>query len=128
MADYAIDGDVFAATVEEILKKDVKSVEQHIPAAVRDACKVGVKEVKGNAPKHTGKYAAGFTYKAMNKSMEAYGEIGNKDYPGLVHLLEKGHATIGGNRVPGHEHVAPAAQVAFTEFEKRINEEIDAAL
>lgn len=33
--------------------------------------------------------------------------------PGLPHLLEKGHATIGGNRVPGYVHIDPAAQAGF---------------
>mgnify|MGYP007038283179 CR=1 FL=1 len=60
--------------------------------------------------------------------------MGNERYPGLPHLLEKGHRTIGAvygggdGFVPGSEHMAPAYDVAVELFESEIDKAVDAAL
>lgn len=132
MADRYIDIDRFAKAVSDIVEDAEKRVEDRVPTAVSGACKAGRKAVRANAAaafKGTGAYAKGFGYKVGKRSnRECVGEIGNKDLPGLVHLLEKGHAKMGGGRVAGREHVAPAADEAFGEFERLMDDVVEEAL
>lgn len=62
------------------------------------------------------------------KGKSVFGEVGNADVPGLVHLLEKGHAKVGGGRVAAIPHVAPVADDMFDELEDAIAKAIDDAL
>ena len=56
------------------------------------------------------------------------GEIGSASMPGLAHLLEKGHASVGGGFVSGREHIAPAADEAFDDFERRLGASVERAI
>jgi hypothetical protein len=50
--------------------------------------------------------------------------IYNEKYPGLVHLLEKGHALRNGGRTAAKPHVAPVQEWMNEELRKRIKEAI----
>lgn len=76
----------------------------------------------------TGKYANSISHHLMKGGTSPEGEIGSPTIPGLAHLLEKGHATIGGGFVGGREHIAPAADEAFKDFEMRVGEAVDGAI
>lgn len=76
----------------------------------------------------TGKYARSIRHHMLQGGANPEGEVGSPSMPGLVHLLEKGHAQIGGGYVSGREHVAPAAEEAFADFEKLLEEVIDDAI
>lgn len=56
------------------------------------------------------------------------GEIGSKSMPGLAHLLEKGHASIGGGSVPAYRHIEPAADEAFDDFESLLDNAVEEAI
>ena len=114
--------DRFAVKLNEMLADIADGIEGGLEPVVRDACKVGRKEARANAPVMTGKYKRGFTYKVKGSGSKVTGEVGNRLKPGLVHLLEKGHATIGGGRVKAYPHVAPAADEAFSVLEDGIDE------
>lgn len=132
MDNYTIDADRFAATMEQLLGDYAVHVEEGAGTAVRKAAQVGRKTVKKNARNTgphggleiTGDYIKGWSFK-VKKTPEGWSaEVGNKDKPGLAHLLEKGHAKVGGGRVQGYEHIADAADKAFDELIEQIQAEV----
>ena len=47
---------------------------------------------------------------------------------GLVHLLEKGHAKVGGGRTRAFPHMAPGYDEGAPAFEKKLLEGVDRVL
>lgn len=77
----------------------------------------------------TGKYARSIRHHMMSPGGDhPEGEIGSASLPGLPHLLEKGHATVGGGFVAGRKHIEPAAEEAFKDFEKKIDKVVSDAI
>lgn len=129
MREVTVDADRFGATLGQILGEVSDEVRRGCEPAVREAAKRGRREVKRGArsmfEQHTGDYARGWTYRVRRTADGATAEIGNSAVPGLPHLLEKGHAKVGGGRVAGREHIAPAADAAFDELQSSVEEVID---
>lgn len=78
-----------------------------------------VQDIKRNSPvgARNGRYRDGWTYK---KDGQRYIIHNKTDYQ-LTHLLEKGHARVGGGpRVPGRAHIRPAEHNAIIKFELAI--------
>lgn len=132
-SDYYIEADRFAATMEKLLGEIPDELDPRLGDAVKTASREGRKLVRKNARsvgphkglKITGKYISGWSYK-VKKTPEGWSaEIGNKNKPGLAHLLEKGHAKVGGGRVPGYEHIAPAANDTFRVLQEKVNEAVN---
>lgn len=76
----------------------------------------------------TGKYASSINHHMLKGGENPEGEIGSPTVPGLVHLLEKGHASVGGGFVGARVHVAPAAEETFKKFENELGKRIEEAL
>lgn len=135
--EYSCTQDTFAYAMDKLMFDLLEDVDNSMMPAVRKACRVGRDETAKNAAangwgetnsKTRAPYADGFKYTLSKRKLESVGEIGHKELPGLVHLLEKGHAKMGGGRVAGREHMAPAATVAFEVFEKEVSKAVSNAL
>lgn len=123
--------DMFAAEIASLMCEVDGVVKSNSRKAVQKACRQGKKHVKANSEGlgvHHGKtwerYVAGWSYTTKASGNVYQGEIGNEQVPGLPHLIEKGHARVGGGRVQGYEHIAPAADETFKEYEKQMEEEV----
>ena len=80
-----------------------------------------LKEIQATAPKRTGKYAKGFKIKKDNSKGKTSRIIYNRAKPGLVHLLELGHAKRGRKgRVAGRPHLRPAYDKYAARMERNI--------
>ena len=64
----------------------------------------------------------------VERGVETVGEVGNKNKPGLVHLLEKGHLTLTGRKTTAYPHMAPAFDAMSEEFVEEYKKAIGAAL
>lgn len=123
------DPDGFAAAMTELVSHPLNEITNGGMACVRKGLKVTRDEWKANAPKQTGRYAQSISYTTTGRTKERPGgEVGSKTLPGLPHLLEKGHARVGGGFVPAHEHIAPAAESGFEATTEAFEELIGRAL
>lgn len=118
--------DDFAVCVSGLLSDIEPGVEAAMDREVPKAGREAAKKVKENARaqgwsgKTGSRYVAGFRSKTTREGGRVASEVGNADVPGLVHLLEKGHNTIGGFRVAGKPHMEPAFNEVSAEFEEAL--------
>ena len=135
MADYQCGYDDFARTMEELLGDLVEDVSIVSETAVKEAARKGRLSVRKHARKQgpegdglkiTGEYIKGWSYKVVQTDDGFVAEIGNKRKPGLAHLLEKGHAKVGGGRnVPAYPHIKDAADETFEELVDLVSRGVD---
>lgn len=124
----------FAIVLDKELIGALSAIDEGLEPATRKACKKGAKTARSKvkeqakAKVHHPEYAKTLSYKVVSSTSSAEGEIGSRKYPGLVHLLEFGHACMGGKRTRPIQHMAPAADDAFQVFEKEIGRVVDTAL
>lgn len=120
MREITVDEDRFAYGFEQLLADIGPGFEEVLPKAARKGCQTARRVAKGQAPKQTGRYAGSLTYTVRGSGMKTMGEVGSKKLPGLVHLLEKGHAKVGGGFVAGRPHMAPGFDEGVPVFEKTL--------
>lgn len=128
MRDTPVDLDDFGAELSAILGRLDDAVEDEIKPAVTKGARTAKKEWVAKAPEDTGAYAKSISYTVQGSGAEVSAEVGSKTLPGLPHLLEMGHAKVGGGRVNGIEHIAPAAKIAFKETEETFVELVERAI
>ncbi len=115
--------DEFARALEDIFSDVDKVSVKALEKGVKTGASTSAKEWRANA-------AASFNGNKYRKSIRyAVDRTGSKPkatvystMPGLPHLLEKDHATIGGGKVPGRVHIDPAAQSGFDAAMKAVEE------
>ena len=116
----AIRADQLADAVIEELENYSEDVTEGIKKAVIEAAKDCKSQIQSNSPVQTGSYKKGWRIKkAYESPTDIRLIIHNKTDYQLVHLLENGHAKVTGGRVPGHPHVAPAAEAAARALESK---------
>ncbi len=104
IADYAED---VVVAIEEEIDDTAEKVKEEIQSSA------AWKDISG-------KYRKGWTIKKENRKGETVRIIYNKNKPGLVHLLEFGHAKVGGGRVAARPHLQPAYDKYAPQMEKNI--------
>lgn len=129
MREITVDADRFAYGFSQITEEIGVGIEEALEPAVRAGVKAGRKTASATAPKDTGRYAKSLSYTVRGKGMEVMGEVGSKKLPGLVHLLEKGHAVVGGGRsTRAFPHMDPGFNEAVPVFVKKLIEGVDRVL
>lgn len=135
MTKVDCDLDTFAAGLDELVGGIGDNVCENLKPAVKKACAASKKSVvqhvsSSGIKHHFGgvDYAGGFTYQVDGKGEKVKGEVGNENAPGLVHLLEKGHATIGGGRTRAYKHMEPGFDDGEKAFLEAAEKAVDDAL
>lgn len=123
----------FAATLQELIGDIPAECQKRGGDAVAKCVRKTAKELRSGtygsagASEWSEKYMGGFT-SSVTRGVETVGEVGNKKRPGLVHLLEKGHATPAGRRTRAFPHMEPAFESMAAEFVKEYGDAIGEAL
>ena len=128
-----IAADRFAVALNGIFSNVESQLTTNLDEPVEEACKAAKKSLRKKGqpyrdrPTKKGLYRTGFNHRVNKKGKyEAVGYVGNSRKPGLVHLLEKGHATMRGGRTRAFEHMRPAAEIGervlLEEAEKLVDE------
>lgn len=114
-----VEEDQFAAALSEIFGDIADASEEALFQCVHDSLVEGRDKWRQNAAKQKAKYHKGnwrygkhVTYRTLRKKYGVEGHIFSRK-AGMPHLLEKGHAKIGGGKTRAVEHVKPAADYAF---------------
>lgn len=106
--------------ISAMIKDYTSEVSEAIEKEVDSTAKETLKEVKATAPRDRPKYYKGFALKTDKSGGQVVKVIYNKTHPGLVHLLEIGHAKVGGDRVDERPHLRPAYDKYAPRLEKNI--------
>lgn len=120
--DITCDIDSFAASLDSLIGDIPASCGEGCEKAVRQSIRKTAKGLRsgefGNSGRHvwSDEYMGGFSSAVVKGGLTPAGEVGNKSKPGLVHLLEKGHATLTGRRTAAFPHMAPAFESMSEEF------------
>lgn len=112
-SNIPVELDDFAATLEDVLGE----LDQYTTDALTKGVKAGARECKRLWESNAAAALKGDKYrKSIHYRTETLDGLPRatvySDMPGLPHLLEKGHASIGGGRVAGRVHIKPAAKAA----------------
>lgn len=109
-----------AAEINRTLRNYAHGVGEEIEKVAEKVAKEGAQQLKARSPvgvRH--RYAKGWKAKKIGKEWVVH----NTEYQ-LTHLLEKGHAKVGGGRVPAKVHIAPVENEMIDEFVQGVEEEI----
>ena len=126
--------DDFAASLASLIGDIPDACGDGCQKAVRQSIRKTAKGLRsgeyGSSGRHdwSGEYMGGFSSAVVKGGLTPAGEVGNKAKPGLVHLLEKGHATLNGRRTNAYPHMAPAFEDMSRDFVERMDKYVDSAL
>lgn len=126
-----VEPEQMVAYMEGLLTNIANGVVDESEDAVKAGARMAAREWRKNARSTfggTGKYAKSIRSKLTKGGVNPSAEAGSASMPGLSHLLEKGHARVGGGRVAGRPHIAPAAEVAFDYTEELMGKAIERVL
>lgn len=109
------------AIVKE-LQEYSQEAQEVLNKSVKDVTKQCVKDIKAGTPKRTGEYRKSWTSKVQYEKHDDIKTVVYSKAPHyrLTHLLENGHAKVGGGRVEGHPHIAPAESQAEVSLENKV--------
>lgn len=114
-----------SSEVMKELEKYADVTKEKVKAAVKNAGKIALDEIKSTAPSDTGKYKKSWAIKVIDETSSGMTlVVYSRNKYQLTHLLEFGHAKRGGGRVSARPHIAEAEEKAIEAFEKGIEEAI----
>ncbi len=118
--------DQLAAEIARGLAEYSQDVVERVNASSERVGKAAVKRLKQTSPKRTGAYAKAWAMKTEPEVGQPHTRIIHVKAPHyrLAHLLEYGHAKVGGGRVEGIPHIRPAEEEAIREFTEAVEEAI----
>ena len=118
--------DQLAAEIAKGLAEYSQDVVEKVNVSSEKVGKAAVKRLKQTSPKKTGKYAKSWAMKTEPEVGQPHKRIVHVKAPHyrLAHLLEYGHAKVGGGRVEGRPHIRPAEEEVIREFTREVEEAI----
>jgi len=121
-----IDIDQLAAEIAKGLADYSQDVVKKVNVSSERVGKAAVKRLKQTSPKRYGKYAKSWTMKTEPEVGQPHKRIVHVKAPHyrLTHLLEHGHAKVGGGRVEGKPHIRPAEEQVIKDFVAEVEEAI----
>ena len=121
-----INVDELAAEIARELAQFSQEVVEKVNVSSDKVGKAAVKQLKQTSPKRYGKYAKSWTMKTEKAIGQPDLRIIHAKAPHyrLTHLLEHGHAKVGGGRVEGKPHIRPAEEEVIREFTAAVEEAI----
>lgn len=135
MSDETCDAERFAASLEQLIGGVFSACDERVGEAVGKSVRRTAKKLRGEFTRGVGRhewserYRSGFSSRVDKSGKLTTGEVGNKNEPGLVHLLEKGHMTINHVRkTAAFPHMAPAFDDMVNDFTARADKAVDTAL
>ena len=124
MASKKITADRLGDEIDKILQNYADDFERNLDVITKQIGKKGATAVKNEAlakfPAGTGKYARGWSSRAEKMPHYTSVVIYNKNAYQLSHLLENGHAKVGGGRVPGRQHIATVETKLLEEYQLKV--------
>ena len=120
MANVSVDQ--LAAEIAKELSRYSQDVVEKVNISSEAVGKAAVKQLKQTSPKRYGKYAKSWTMKTEPEVGQPHKRIVHVKAPHyrLTHLLEHGHAKVGGGRVEGKPHIRPAEEQVIKDFVQEV--------
>ena len=109
-----------SAEIAKALSQYTTEVTEGLEKSKKQVAKDAAKQLKSTSPKDKGDYAKGWKAKKVGTSWTVHNATNYQ----ITHLLENGHAKIGGGRVSGTPHIRPAEQTAIESFERLLEKVI----
>lgn len=114
----AIDISQLANEINRTLAEYANGVGEEMEKVAEKVAKEGAKRLKVTSPVLTKSYAKGWRAKKVDGKWIVHNAT---DYQ-LTHLLENGHAKVGGGRVAPVKHIEPVEQQAIEDYIKGVEE------
>lgn len=114
-----------AAEIALAVEQYTEEVAAQIEAEVEATAKKVLADVKANSPIDTGAYKKGWRIKKKSGTGWTKYVVYQKTKPQIAHLLEFGHAKVGGGRVAARPHIRKTYDAHAPAMQRRIKRIIE---